>query len=413
MQNIKKIIWKLFTVSFFGLCFLFTSSSFGQELPKPGEVINKTNIKKYSHLFPESYLPGIEDGWSGFVKPLEFKIVQTKSFPLPKWFMARSEQNRGKLSFDEKGWVVGDFDFSALPFPGVTPEDKDFATKLMWNYGYNYNGDDLLRNNGAYNRRRGEPVTWVHTQMNGCAFANRFYIDPKPFYKTPEKLYNSYYILYYSPSNLKYFQLLNYEYLDYSKPNDSYLYLPQMRRVLRGEAGQRSTPLAGTIQAMDDFEGGFDGKTQDFTYKYLGQQKMLGNFQGPASWEYSQKQIKADPDAIPFPADGWEVRDTYIIEVKAKDPKYPQSKKILYLDQETLRILYTTAWDRAGETWKIWNNVWKPLVLADGELLIASASQFGLDMQFGMAGNYFADLAVNTGLKYADMTPSAMIKRAR
>ena len=34
-----------------------TTASFGQEaLPQPGEVIDKSNIEKYKHLFPEEFL---------------------------------------------------------------------------------------------------------------------------------------------------------------------------------------------------------------------------------------------------------------------------------------------------------------------------------------------------------------------
>ena len=40
-----------------------------------------------------------------------------------------------------------------------------------------------------------------------------------------------------------------YRYLDPVKDDDMWLYVPALRRTLRAEAGQRSTPVQGLIQA--------------------------------------------------------------------------------------------------------------------------------------------------------------------
>lgn len=65
MRKRMKTTLVLFTVSLI-LCLSVTSLSFGQEMPKPGEVIDKSNYKKYAHLFPEEgWLEGFENGWGG------------------------------------------------------------------------------------------------------------------------------------------------------------------------------------------------------------------------------------------------------------------------------------------------------------------------------------------------------------
>ena len=78
MKKSMKTILVLFVVSFLTSCFLFTSLSFGQEMPKPGEVIDKSNYKKYAHLFPEEFLPGFENGCGGLMKPISIKVSETK-----------------------------------------------------------------------------------------------------------------------------------------------------------------------------------------------------------------------------------------------------------------------------------------------------------------------------------------------
>ena len=42
-------------------------SSFAQEMPAPGTTIDKSNYKKYMHLFPEEWAPAFEDGFGGRV----------------------------------------------------------------------------------------------------------------------------------------------------------------------------------------------------------------------------------------------------------------------------------------------------------------------------------------------------------
>ena len=40
-------------------------ASFAAEaLPKPGDVIDKSNYQQYKHLFPVDFLPFIEDGYT-------------------------------------------------------------------------------------------------------------------------------------------------------------------------------------------------------------------------------------------------------------------------------------------------------------------------------------------------------------
>jgi hypothetical protein len=335
MKKSTKTILALFAVSFITCCFLFTSLSFGQEMPKPGEVIDKSNYKKYAHLFPEEgWLEGFENGWGGLLKPVSIKVSETVPGGLPKAYLALSEKNRGKYTLDKDGLIAGGYDYSGLPFPGVTKDDKDFANKFMWNFGYKYRSDDMYAGSIQYSKRKGEASNYFLMHETNISFINRMYDPPKPFYKTPVDLQYAFLMHETEPADRKDFMTMSYTYLDPKKPADVYLYLPTMRRVLRGEAGQRSTPIQGIPQSLDDFFGGFDGRTQEFSYKFLREQKVLACTESTISVALGKKLYKEAQGSVVLPGDSWSIRDAIVVEITPKDPRYPQSKKIVYIDKE-------------------------------------------------------------------------------
>lgn len=412
MTKSMKTILALFTASLIS-CFLFSSLSIGQEMPKPGEVIDKSNYKKYAHLIPEELYAGFENGWGGFWKPISLKVVETKPASQPKRFLAYSEKNRGKYTLDKDGFIAGGYDYEGLPFPGVGPDDKDFATKFMWNFTYRYMRDDWVGPMLAYSKRKGEKVFFNVSDEIIVSFVSRMYDEPKPKMKNPVGLQYAEWIRYTEPVNLRNFQMLIYRYLDPKKSDDTYLYLPTMRRVLRGEAGQRSTPLQGLITALDDFQG-FDGRIPEFTYQLVKEQKLLAVADSKMNIELVKKMQAQTGKELVFDSDNWEVRDVYVIEIKAKDPKYPQSKTRIYIDKENPTIYHTASWDRAGKPWKFWNFAFAKRPVADGDTASSIEHNFGLDVQFGYGQTITLDFKLNGhGFRYNDVMPSAMTKRGQ
>lgn len=412
-----KTISVLFVLSFLASCFLFASLSFGQEMPKPGEVIDKSNYKKYAHLFPpaeEGITRLFEDGW-GLLKPITIKVSETKSWPFPKRFMELSEKNRGKYSLDKDGFIVGGFDHNGFPFPGITGGEKDANMKLMWNFFYKYMQDDsdfpLLR---MWEKRKGEKETYTENHTGYLYFNNRLWADPKPLYKTPDNIQKAYLAQFISPPGMRNLMFLPYVYLDPRRADDTYLYIPNLRRVIRGEGGQRSTPIGGAIQSLDDYNG-FDGKTQEFNYTLVKEQKVLGILNTTRGIERLRAKGPNKEYEFPVQEENWEVRDVWVIDIIPKDPRYPQSKKRIYLDKENLFIHYAITWDRAGKLWKVWAIDFGQYPLPDGTTWHMIGGMLGADLQFGIASQFGLDRTKwrhNTcGWKLTDFMPSAMLGR--
>ena len=388
----------------------FIAPAFSQEMPAPGTVIDKNNYKKYAHLFPEEFLPAFTTGFDGLLAPIEVHVMASQNVGLPKAFLDYSAKNKGKYTVDANGQMNPFFPRDGFPFPDLQRNDKDFLVKLMWNFDSRYVYDDYrdTSKGGSYEKRRGETVRWNTAELSGCYFRNRFFSKQKPNLPNPISLFNAMIMRFILPDSIKNTMLLTYRYVDSKKSDDIYMYLPSMRRVLRAEASQRSTPVQGSVSATDDF-GGFLGRIPEFTYTFIKEQKILAIMDSKFTGKVARSWKKGD---LPFPYEGYQVRDAYVIEIRPKDPKYPQSRKRIWVDKETLQVPYAAAWDRAGKIWKVWLNYQKTATSPAGEKYITMDGNFGADLQFGMANSYASDILFNTNLSYEDFIPSALLKMA-
>ena len=392
---------------------IFMAPAYAQEMPAPGTIIDKANYKKYAHLFPEEFLAAFETGW-GLLQPIKIKVApQTPVVGHPKAFLALSAKNKGKFQIDAQGNIPGFTRTVGLPFPDLDKSDKDFATKVMWNFDNRYKSDEQKDNGrgGSWEKRKGEAARVSVAESIVGFFTNRIAGDPKPNLHNPIGLYTSMVFHYILPNSVKNTITLAYRYADVKKTDDTYLYLPALRRVLRAESGQRSTPMLGSTQALDDFNC-FDGRTPDFTYTLVKEQKILTIADDKSSYTIgSSWKPKGE---LFFISDGWEMRDTYVIDIRPKDPRYPQSRKRIWIDKESFNPYFSVAYDRAGKLWKLWFTSRKTYSLPNGEKFVMPNSQFGIDTQFGLATNFEFDLEVNNlKLTYNDFTPAALLTRAR
>jgi hypothetical protein len=396
------------------LCISSVSSTYAQEtLPKAGTVIDKSNADTYKNLFPDFWMDAFETGFDGFIAPLAITIKDTESNPMPKEFLAASELNKGKYSIDPEGYITGGpaEDIVGYPFPDLDKNDPQFTQKLMWNYDYKYTMDDMRGHFINYEKRKGSTMTTSEVESWLISFQGRLFDDPKPLYETKQGLRTANLMRNLYPSVQRNFMTLLIRSIDQKEADTTYIYLPSMRRVLRGEAGQRSTPINSSTQAPDDFFG-FSGKSPEFTYELVAEQKAIAMTN--AQWNYETMKNKDVEDLIPIETDGWEVRDVYVIAISSKDEKYPQGKKIIWIDKETMTALYAAAWDRAGELWKIWQIPLVKLKNNSGEGTAPYATNLGIDLQLGYCVQMFATWDLNgNGVKDSDVSSATMRKLAR
>jgi hypothetical protein len=230
--------------------------------------------------------------------------------------------------------------------------------KIMQNYRFAIAFDDLdLRNfdadTGPISMDRPLQVErhFLVDHFRRLFYVARLYVDPKPQipnsegYEYKETLHPLI-----EPFDLKGVGFTYYRYLDPGKQDDSWLYLPSLRRVRRLSTAQRSDALFGQDTDQDSY-GGYAGALAWMDWKFLGEKEALGAFHSehfPVKWAEGAADFAFD--------DKWEKRNVYVVEGVSKLPQYAFSKRVLYIDKDVYAITYSDMYDRAGELWKIWVN---------------------------------------------------------
>jgi hypothetical protein len=316
----------------------------------PGDKITVDNADKVKDLVS----PGIE--WC--VKHgLPMTIIEPKRLEWPKAYKEATEKYAGQVKLAADGLSIQNY-VAGQPFPNIDTKDPQVAIKIMYNYDYNFlvTDDVDLRNfdadtgsiptNGPMSVER----HFLLDHFRRLFWTGRLYVEPKPEkpnpngYRVQQGLYP---IL--EPFDLKGVGALSNRYIDPGKQDDSWLYLPSLRRVRRLSTAQRSDALFGQDTDVDSY-GGYAGAIAWMDWKFLGEKEMLGiahakNY--PVKWD---AKVDWAPDEV------WEKRKVYVIEGVTKLPQYAFGKRVIFIDKESWGIPYSDMYDRSGELWKVWIN---------------------------------------------------------
>jgi len=327
-----------------------SAAGFARADVSPGDKITDANMDKVKDLVSPGMEWCIKRGWP-------ITISETKRIEWPKAYKEATEKyaSQAKLTpdgLDVKNYVAG------MPFPQLDPKDPQIAYKIMWNYSYQWlTTDDVdLRNFDADTGSIADhgPMSverhFLLDHFRRLFWTGRLFVDPKPEkpnpngYRAQQGLYP---IL--EPFDLKGVGALGNRYNDSGKQDDSWLYLPSLRRVRRLSTAQRSDALFGQDTDVDSYYG-YAGHIAWMDWKYLGEKEVIGAFHAknyPVKWD--AKVDWAFDDV-------WEKRKVYVVEGVSKLPQYAYSKRVLWIDKEAWVVPFTDIYDRSGELWKIWIN---------------------------------------------------------
>ena len=318
---------------------------------QPGDVITKADVAKVQDLIS----PGVQ--WC--VKHgMTMKIVPYKKIEWDRAYKEATEKYSAqvKLAPDGRsliGYVAG------MPFPNIDSNDPQIALKIMWNYDHKpYVSDDLdLRNFDADTGPVGEtsPMQverhFLLDHLRALSYTGRLYVDPKPERPNSDGVRGKgslHPIL--EPFDLKGVGETTIRYLSPDRQDDTWLYLPSLRRVRRLSSAQRSDALFGQDTDADSY-GGYAGQIPWFEWKYLGEKEILASFHSDA---FPVKYCDGAGDFI-F-CDTWEKRKAYVVEGVPKLPQYAYGKRLIFIDKETYYIAYSDIFDRSSQLWKVWVN---------------------------------------------------------
>jgi len=321
-----------------------------------GDVITGANIEKAGDLIS----PGIK--WI-VKRGMKIEVVEPTPVVVRKAYTDATEQYSAQVKLAEdklslENWVAG------KPFPNIDPSDPDAADKIMFNYEARWGEtDDVdLTNFDADTGSIGRDGAGLSVEKHFILdhfrrlfFVGRLSVDPKPTYE-PNKdgaRYKESLHPIIEPFDLKGTGFTYYRYLDPQRHDDSWLYLPQLRRVRRLSSAQRSDALFGQDTDVDSY-GGYAGAIGWMEWKFLGEKEILAAMHArnwPVKWGEGHADFMFD--------DVWEKRQVYVVEGKSKLPQYAYSKRVIFVDKEAFVIPYSDIYDTAGELWKVWVNCYR------------------------------------------------------
>jgi hypothetical protein len=320
---------------------------------RPGVVINKENYDKYRDSLKNLMPPGVfEDIFDKGIKEglLVMPVVKKRQYSPPKGFVKWTKKNEGicKIGAGNKllNWKAGS------PFPNpknatelawdvrlwCEPENDQF--RFLQHDQYLFQGFKKERRVGFYGQTR--------------SYMGRTMIPPIPEEpKNSEGIWRRAGTVFIYPFDVKPFAILQTQYWDLYKDNDTLAYIPALRRVRRFTGADTQDPLVGTDIIVDDYACWFQKISPQMTFKNLG----VKNFLVPVRWE-TQKIRKVNPFVAPEEGMKWEIRPLYVLEVNINDPTYVYSKRVLYVDKEDgyFTIHYGLFYDQRGRLFRSWSN---------------------------------------------------------
>jgi hypothetical protein len=159
-----------------------------------------------------------------------------------------------------------------------------------------------------------------------------------------------------SPEDQRGVGIIRYRYADPSRGDDSWTWQAGARRVRRLDESILSSNT-GTVTFDPDHYSGYNPKTEQYDYRFLGEKNMLACVHAKHSPEVT---CPTDGGASACPED-WEMRHIYIVE---SDPRaygrqssnVLESKTVIYLDAEVWFEPYVDTYDRKNQLWK--NNLY-------------------------------------------------------
>ena len=317
----------------------------------PGSVIDKTNADQVQDLVSPGVMWCIQRG-------MNIKIVPYKKVEWNPAYKEATEKYSGQVKLSADGRTLENY-VAGLPFPNIDPNDPDVAHQDHVELRVQAVRD--RRPGPAQLRRRhrhglGQTARWLERHFLLDHLRRLFYTGA-PLSSTRSRCCcptatacgkaSLHPIL--EPFDLKGVGLTSNRYLDPDRQDDTWLYLPTLRRVRRLSSAQRSDALFGQDTDVDSYDG-YAGQIAWFNWKFLGEKKMLG-----PSTPRTSRPSTAGRRRLRLLRQLGEARS---VGGRGRLEAGPVRlwKRVLFIDKETYFIAYSDIYDKAGQLWKVWLN---------------------------------------------------------
>jgi hypothetical protein len=244
--------------------------------------------------------------------------------------------------------------------------DPQAGVKIMWNFDYTWGGAGGTASFYYSYWDRGEELPLYYEGVGKTVILSHR-IEPQ-YEKSGgdvfrnEKRKNAFGVDVQAPFDARGIMLMSYRYKSTDKPrneaknDDTWVYVPTLRRVRRISTAQRTDSISGTDFTFDDLRS-FAGIVPQYTWECVAEMDMIGPVNTKVKGYPYDRDHNFGPYGLSFADDRWEMRRVVKIRMTPKNADHPYHHKDLYIDKQTLRALYSFAYDQKEELWKIiWHN---------------------------------------------------------
>jgi hypothetical protein len=332
---------------------------------KPGDVIGYEQLEKIKPFLPEEF-------WDNrdffFYEGMKMEIAAPGDYSPPPEYQAATDKfkDQPRVGPDNslENYVAGEpFDPKKIDCKG----DPQAGVKWMWNFDSQWDGDGSRASFFYSYWDRGEQLPlYYEGSAKTIELSSRIekeYLDQNAgdLFRG-EKRKNAFGVQVDAPFDARGIMLMSYRYKSSDQPraqaknDDTWVYVPTLRRVRRISTAQRTDAVSGTDFTFDDLRS-FAGIIPQYEWQCLAERKILAPMNTKVKAYPYEKDHNFGPYGLSFADDRWELRDAVVIRFVPKNSDHPYHHKDLYIDKQTLTALYSFAYDQKEELWKIiWHN---------------------------------------------------------
>jgi hypothetical protein len=322
---------------------------------QPGDVITAQTAEKVQDLVS----PGV---YYMVRHDMRMHIVPSERVDWPPPYKEATEKYSAqvRLTADHRsliGYAAGQ------PFPLIDVNDPYVASKIIWNNVFRpLQSDDYdLRFFDCQSEyvSPGSPQHEIDDiqvgHYAGYNIVGRTEVEPMPIdpdFKVSNRLWMFALYPVVAPEDARGQGLIRYRYADPKRGDDSWSWTPGSRRVRRLSEALLSTATGAQTYDPDHYSG-FNPKTEQYDYKFLGEKEMLACVHAVHSPEVT---CPYDGGASACP-ENWEMRHMYVVEATPRRDIGEasgalDSRTVVYLDSEVWFEPYIDTYDRRGQLWR-------------------------------------------------------------
>lgn len=332
-----------------------------------GGAVHFVDKEKFRPFVPPGYIDIL------FFDGMEFNLQPSKSFVPSEVYQAATLKFQEYVSLGMDGLLHNYVAGEPFASKSLSVVDPMAGYKAVWNFNFRWQRQGL----------QGENSQWIWVRRGGSHDSINIHNNPdfvgmytgggsfervlnakykRIYFNARSDLASTNYkvkgnfgtgeeyreiVNFYAPFDVKDTTYLTIRYLNPSKADDAWAYIPTTRRVRRVSAESKSDSLLGTDHTLEDFYC-FSGRIDEHQWKYYGVARILAVAQSKraAAFYYGPDGWTANDD--------WQLKEVDVFAQIPKRGNHPYSVKYIFTDRDNHHAYYCNAFDRSGVIWKVW-----------------------------------------------------------